>query len=188
MRFALVAGVFAVGCGGGGTSGKPLDCTYLAGDNCWKTTASEATCLPMSGTRGALAADNSSCTYTSGQMVTFTPALVLPLANDFKNWNFTVTAGGTDCLHYEESSAGFTLAVGADMVHESIVGAEGIELTCPDGTSYGNDNALNLLSCPGGSFGDLPGNTTSSTDTSVTFGLINTGGSNNVITVFDCFR
>ena len=187
MRIWLVAGVIVVGCGGGSSS-KSLDCAYLAGNNCWKTTVAEAaTCLPAAGTTGELSADNSSCAYASGQTITFTPALVLPLASGFKDWNFTVTTGGQPCLHYEESSGGVQLTVGADAVSEMISGAAGIDLTCPDGTTYSNSNALALLNCPGSTFGDLPGNTTSSGSTSVRFGLINTGTPSSV-TVFDCSR
>lgn len=186
MRILVVAGVIVVGCGGG--SSKSLDCAYLAGNNCWKTTiAGAATCLPAEGTTGTLSADNASCTYASGQTITFTPALVLPLADGFKDWNFRVTTGGQTCLHYEESSAGFQLTVGTNAVSEMLSGTAGIDLTCPDGTTYSNSNALELLSCPGDSFGDLPGNTTSSDSTSVTFGLINTGTQSSV-TVFDCSR
>jgi hypothetical protein len=187
MRIWLIAGVI-VGGGGGCSSSKSLDCAYLAGNNCWKTTAAAAvTCLPAAGTTGTLSADNSSCAYASGQTITFTPALVLPLASGFKDWNFTVTTGGHPCLHYEESSGSVQLTVGADTVSEMISGAAGLDLTCPDGTTYSNSNALALLDCPGGAFGDLPGNATSSGSTSVTFGLINTGTPSSV-TVFDCSR
>jgi hypothetical protein len=187
MRILLVTGVLAVGCGGGGSS-KNLDCAYLAGDNCWKTTAAQAvSCLPASGTTGTLSTDNASCTYTTGQTITFTPALALPLPDPFKAWNFTVTTNGQACLHYQESSGGFDLSAGADTVSEMLAGSSGIELACPDGSTYSNSNALALLSCPGGTFGDLPGNTTSSSSTSVRFGLINTGSPSS-ITVFDCSR
>jgi hypothetical protein len=187
MRLWLVAGVIVVSCVGCSSS-KNLDCAYLAGNNCWKTTVAEAaTCLPAASTTGTLSADNSSCAYASGQKITFTPALVLPLTSGFEDWNFTVTTGGQPCLHYEESSGGFQLTVGAHDVSEMSSGAAGIDLTCPDGTTYSNSNALALLSCPGGTFGDLPGNTTSSGSTSVTFGLIN-AGTPNPVTVFDCSR
>jgi hypothetical protein len=187
MRIWLVAGVIVIGCGGCSSS-KNLDCAYLASDNCWKTTAAKAaTCLPAAGTTGTLSADDSSCAYASGQTITFTPALVLPLADGFKGWNFTVTTGGQPCLHYEESTGGLQLTAGADTVSEMISGAVGIDLTCPDGTTYSSSNALALLSCPGSTFGDLPGNETSSTSTSVTFGLLGTGTSSSA-TVFDCSR
>lgn len=185
---SLILGLLAIGCGGGGSSDKSLDCAYLASDNCWKTTATDGTsCLPAAGAMGTLSADNASCTYATGQTIMFTPALVLPLATGFKDWNFTVTTDGQDCLHYEENSGGFALTASADTVTETLTGTSGIDLTCPDGTSYANPNALALLNCPGGSAGGLPGNTTNSTSTSVTFALINTG-STQAITAFDCSR
>jgi hypothetical protein len=184
----MVAGVLVAGCGGGGSS-KSLDCAYLASDNCWKTTAAQAaSCLPAAGVMGALAVDNASCTYTTGQTVTFTPALVLPLPSGFKDWNFTVTMGGLVCLHYDESETGFTLTAGTDTVDEHVSPPAVIDLTCPDGTTYSNANGLDLLNCPGGTFGGLPGNTTSSSSTSVTFGLLNADSTGNSTLVFDCSR
>ena len=185
MRIALVMGVLA-GC----SSSKNLDCAYLAGENCWKTTAAEAaSCLPPSGATGLLAADNSSCTYTTGQVVTFSPALTLPLSGAKNDWNFTLSMNGAECLHYEESasSGNFSLTVGKHTVSEIEQPPMGLELVCPDGQSYSNSNAFSLLSCPGGMFTTLPGNATSSTSTSVSFSLINTD-SPNAVTVFDCSR
>jgi len=185
----IFACLVIVGCGGGSGSDMKLDCAYLGSDNCWKTTATAATsCLPADGTTGVLSGDNTSCTYASGQLVTFAAALVLPLPSQFEDWNFTVTTNGQPCLHYEESSSGFEMTVGGqDTVAEMLFGAGGLELTCPDGTTFSNANALSLLDCPGSSFGDLPGNTTSSSDTSVQFALFNTGAPD-PLTVFDCSR
>ncbi|HEY4178023.1 MAG TPA: hypothetical protein VGM90_14350 [Kofleriaceae bacterium] len=179
--------VILAGCSGGST--KSLDCEYLAGENCWKTTAVEATsCLPPDGAMGVLAADNASCTYSTGQTVTFTPALVLPLPQGGKNWNVTVSNAGQECAHFEEEAGGsFSLTVGTDTVGESAAGTTGLDLTCPDGTVYENTNALDLLNCPDASFGDLPGTTSSSSTTSVSLGLINTG-STTAITLFNCSR
>jgi len=174
-----------VGCGG---SADNLDCEYLAGDNCYKTTASAAaSCLPADTDTGVLAADNSTCTYASGHVVTFNPALTLPLPSMFDSWNFTITDGsGAPCLHYEDSGDGFDLTVGNDTVSETLVGNAGLEISCPDGTTFSNSNALELLSCPGSNFGNLPGNTTSSGTTSVHFALLNTGA--DTLTLFDCSR
>jgi hypothetical protein len=59
------------------------------------------------------------------------------------------------------------------------------ETVDPDGSTRSNGNALELLSCPGENFGDLPGNTSSSGTESVFFGFINTG-LGDTLTVFDC--
>lgn len=163
-----------------------LDCEYLASDdNCFKVAASAAaSCLPPDDELGVLAADNASCTYSTGHVVTFTPALVLPLDQDH-HWNFTVESPEGPCLAYEDDNRGFQLTVKGEVVREEIVGQLGIELSCPDGSVVGNSDARELLSCPSGSFGDLPGNTSSSGVSSVSFGLINTG-SEGTLTVFDC--
>ncbi len=184
MRLVLIAMLAA--CGGGGN--EDLDCEYLASeDNCWKTTATAATsCLPPGNAIGVLSADNTTCTYATGQVITFTPALVLPLDIDHQ-WNFTITTNGQPCLEYSDDDNGFVLTVGADTVSESLNG-RGLELSCPDGTSLGNSNALELLSCPDSNFGNLPGNTSSSGMTSVSFGLLNTNGSGEILDVFDCDR
>jgi hypothetical protein len=180
----LLVAVLIAGCGG---SDEELSCEYLASpDNCWKTTATAATsCLPAEAETGVLAADNASCTYASGHVIAFASPLVLPLPNNAE-WNFTVTANGTDCLHYVDSNDGFELTVGSDTVSEELAGAAGLELTCPNSTTFGNSSALALLSCPDSNFGNLPGNTTSSSDTSVRFALLNTGV--DTLPIFDCAK
>ncbi|MBA2540969.1 MAG: hypothetical protein H0V17_15120 [Deltaproteobacteria bacterium] len=183
MRFLLV-GLLAA-CGGGSGSDGSLDCEYLASsDNCWKVTASAAiSCLPPEDAIGVLSADFASCTYATGQVITFTPALTLPLANEHE-WNFTMTTDGQPCLAYNDSDEGFELTVGDDTVSEVLTGNGGLALTCPDGSSFSNSNPIELLSCPDSNFGNLPGNTSSSGIDSVSFGLINTGV--NTLTIFDC--
>jgi hypothetical protein len=87
--------------------------------------------------------------------------------------------------------AGLKLVVGDQTVTERTSGL-GISISCPDGTSVGNPNALQLLSCDadGGSFfGGLPGGAWSWTDTSVIFGLISTSSmSSSELQVFDCSK
>lgn len=179
MRHLLV---LLVACGGEDS----LDCEYLASEeNCWKTTATAAiSCLPPAGEIGVLAADNASCTYASGHVIVFDEPLVLPLPNDFP-WDFSVSQGGELCLEFSEPGDGFVLSVGGNTVTETVSGQR-LSLTCPDGTTFENSNALELLSCPNSSFGDLPGNTTSSGDNSVSFALLNTGA--DTLPIFDCAR
>jgi len=182
MRSLLVIALLGA-CGGGTADG--LDCEYLASaDNCFKVTASAAaSCLPPDTELGVLAADNASCTYATGHIVTFTPALVLPLPNDH-HWNFEVTSPDGPCLAYQDDEDGFQLTVLGEVVSEELVG-RGLELSCPDGSVVGTSNAIELLSCPDSNFGDLPGNTSSSGESSVFFGLLNTG-SDATLQVFDC--
>jgi len=183
-----LAGV--VGCGGssGGGSGN-LDCNYLAGDNCWKTTAAMASsCLPPMSETGVLSADGSTCTYASGDVVTFTPPLVLPLP-DTPKWNFTVkTSAGAPCLGYvDDAVGGITLTVQGQVVKETPQGTIGLKLSCPDGSSYANSNAFNLFSCPDASLlSDLPGAAWSFDDNSVSLSLTASGTSSSGEPVFSC--
>jgi hypothetical protein len=178
----------AAGCGGG-SGGKSLDCTYLASDNCWKTTAAAASaCLPADTEVGTLSADGKTCTYASGVVVTFAKALALPIpTSGSQAWSFTVTgANGDTCLSYtDDPQASITLTVQGQTVKETTPGGLGLALTCPDGTSYSNSNALSLLSCPDADlFSSLPGDAWSSTDTSVSLSLVGTSGSG--LSVFNC--
>jgi hypothetical protein len=182
----------SAGCGGGSSgSNGGLDCAYLASDNCWKTTAASAsTCLPAESEIGTFSADGKTCTFATGDVVTFTPALVLPLPTaTTPTWNFTITTGtGATCLTYQENgNGGITLDVQGETVKESASGQLGLALTCPDGTSYSNSNALSLLSCPdAGLFGGLPGIGWSSSDTSVSVSLVGTSASYGSMPVFNC--
>ena len=185
-----VAGSLA--CSSGSSGGKSLDCAYLAGDNCWKTTATLATsCLPPSSEVGTLSADGKTCTYASGAVVTFASPLSLPLPVDgTQSWNFTVTgADGQACLAYrDDQQAGLTLTAQGQTVKETEPGGLSIAMVCPDGTTYSNSNAFTLFSCPdAGLFGGLPGDAWSSTDTRVNLGLLATSsGSDQTLPVFDC--
>jgi hypothetical protein len=187
VSIALV--VVSVGAGCGGSSSSTLDCAWLASDNCWKTTADEAlACLPPTTEIGVLSADNKTCAYASGAQVTFTPALVLPVPLS-PAWNFTITKGGADCLHFENPNDGFKLVVGGHTVTEGRSGPTGLSVSCPNGTTYVNTNALGLFNCgPDGglSIGGFPGDTSSSTSTSVSVGLL--GTSNDSLPLFDCQR
>ena len=78
MRF-LVLSVVLAACSSS-SSNNNLTCQYLGGDNCFKVTASAAaSCLPASTETGTFSADHSTCTYATGDVVTFTPPLTLPL-------------------------------------------------------------------------------------------------------------
>jgi hypothetical protein len=166
---------------------ETLTCAWLEGpDNCWANTALTATtCLPPDADRGLLSADNSTCTYSTGEVVTFTPALVLPTVNDM-TWNFGINdANSQPCLHYVDNGNGVSLTVGSQVVSEGLTGGFGMRITCPDGSSVQTANALNLLSCPGG-LNDLPGLAWSSSSTAVSSTLIGTGTTS--LPLFDCSK
>jgi hypothetical protein len=180
--------VLAVGCGGGSDddkttslAGAPLDCAWLDSNNCWKTTVAAATsCLPDPTTHGTLSADGATCTYASGTTVDFTTPVTLPL--DFENepdWHFTVTTDGQQCLSYD-SSSNLMLDVRGMTVSEKTAGFA-LQVTCPDGSQYAAQNALDLFGCL---LMNGPGSVDSGSDTSINLGLLN--GTSNPLPVFDC--
>jgi hypothetical protein len=188
-RLALLGSVaLAFGCGSSdGQGGGNLDCAWLEGNNCWKSTTSAAeTCLPPSDTYGTFSADNATCTYASGHVVTFTPPMSLPIVDgNSQAWDFTVTAAGKTCLHYQRTSNDeVTFTVGDQTYREGTSGAMGWQVTCPDGTRYANSNALELFGCPNGLDG-MPGNAYGDSDTSLSFSLLGTSSSSN-LSLFDC--
>jgi hypothetical protein len=146
-----------------------------------------ASCLPPATESGVMSADNKTCTYASGAVVTFNPALVFPITNAMV-WNFTIASNGQDCLHYEDTALGFKLTVAGQTVTESSSGGLGLTVSCPDGKSYSNSNSLSLFDCnadSGASAGGIPGKATSWTDTSVSFGLIGNSSSSEA-QLFNC--
>ena len=192
LLLGALCGVVALGCGGGddgkgsgSLAGAPLDCAWLDGNNCWKTTVAAATsCVPDTSTRGTLSADGKTCTYASGTTIDFATPVVLPLDPENQpDWNFTVTTGGQQCMSYESTeSSGLTLTVEGMSVSEKDQGF-GLQITCPDGSQYAASNGLDLFSCL---LQDGPGTIDSWSDTSVTLGLLD--GSSTPPQVFDCER
>jgi len=197
MRLFLIVGCIAlpaVGCGSGsGSAGTGLTCDWLASDaNCWKNTLLMATsCLPAETEMGTFSVDASTCTYASGQIVTFMPKLTLPLpAGADMKWNFTVTGvTGQPCLHYVSTDNGQTLTVGNQTVSEALVGL-GLSITCPDGTKVGTSNGLSIFQCgaDSGAAGGIPGVAWSSSGSAppyyVSAGLV--GGGDMSVSVFNC--
>jgi hypothetical protein len=189
---ALLASA-ALACGGGGSSAPDtLTCDWLASNNCWKMTVDEAVaCLPPELDMGTLSADHKTCTYASGVTVTFATPLMIPAITGQgplpdPKLNFTLTNGGVDCLHYEDTAAGFKLVVKGQTVQESSPGY-GLSISCPDGTTVSTSNALGILSCGGdggGFLGGIPGKFWSSGGTNFSFGLI--GTTNSSQPVFNC--
>ena len=168
-----------------------LDCAWLAGDNCWRTTANAAaSCLPPASESGVLSPDGRTCTYASGAVIVFNTPLVLPTP-DNPTWDFTIKNGGQDCLHFEDDNHSFKLTVSGQTVTESVSSAAGISISCPDGRTYSNSNAIELISCnPDATvFGNLPGDQWSGSGTRVRFGLAGAPSSSMPVpALFDCAR
>jgi len=190
MRLFLVAScvvVGAAGCGSSSSAPETLTCDWLTGpNNCWTNLALTATtCLPPDTDQGVLSPINSTCTYATGEIVSFLPPLTLPTVQDMA-WNFTIDdANAQPCLHYQDTSTGLTLSVGIETVTESLYGSVGMRITCQDGTSVQTANALALLNCPD-PLGVLPGLIWSSSDTFVTAQLTGTGATS--VGLFDCSK
>lgn len=169
----IVGGWFLVGCGGGGgTAGQALDCAWLESNNCWKALlASAQICVPPTAESGTLSADRSSCTYASGPVLTFLPATVYPLPDNWL-WEFTISRQGQTCLHHNEiaDNNDFDLEVNGQTFKQRAVGAAGMSLTCPDGSVYFTANVLPLFSCPNPAGFPITGHSVSSTGASFSFG------------------
>jgi hypothetical protein len=183
------AALSAASCGG--SSGASLDCAYLASNNCYKTTlAAAASCLPPSSAQGVLSSDNTSCSLSTGQTVTFDSALTLPLPNN-PTLAFTVKNGGTQCarVQYVPNSS-FSLTTSAGATSETTTAQGSLTLTCPDGKSYSN-NALALLQCIGDAGQGLtsfPGVEYSSTSTSIQVTLFGAGTTDGTQAIFSCSK
>jgi len=125
---------------------------------------------------GKLSTDLKSCTFTTGQVVTFSQALTLPLPQN-PDFNFSVTSGGKACFSFQQpSQTNFSETTSAGIA--SVGASAGSEtITCPDGSSVSADEqqALQDLGCDAGAFGGLPGTEWASSATSVGFTLLGAG-------------
>jgi hypothetical protein len=187
-RWVVLIGGAAVLSACGSKTEAALDCSWLASNNCWKTTAAAAvSCLPGSSETGILSPDGRTCTYSSNKMVSFDDPLILPIP-DNRQWKFTITSGGQQCLRYEDtSSQGYRLTTAAGTVSQTVSGFS-LSMSCPDGSLYSNSNALSLLSCGSdGGLWEFPGNFWSSSGNTVTFGILGAQGGGS-IPLFNCQR
>jgi hypothetical protein len=168
----------------GTQSDESLNCAWLHGDNCWKSTVVEsASCVPPSTETGTLSADGTTCTYAGGQVVTFNKPLVLPLPTGTDvDWDFSVSSAGQQCLHFSSTGGSQLLTVGMDTVSEQPSGGLGLAVSCPDGSHVSTANGLSILAC---GLGDLPGYSWSSSDTSASLSLI--GGASGQ-PIFSCAK
>jgi hypothetical protein len=195
----LCMGLYA-GCssndGGGGnaTDGgadggdPPLTCDWLAGDNCWKTTlAMAASCLPPAADFGTFNAQNTTCTYANGAVITFDTPVTLPVPTQAPPFKFTVASGGQTCLRFDETTAGFTVTAGGQTFTLRLLAEPSVEVTCPGGMTFFADNFFDLLTCPAGSMG-VPGTSWLSNAAGLTFDLKGAGTASQLLPIFDCRR
>jgi len=187
LLMAVLSGAIS-GCGSDDDSslpGAPLDCAWLASENCWKTLVSDArSCVPPADETGVLAADGRSCTYASGASVDFGLPLALPLdATTSPPWYFTQDSSGDECVRFDSrTQQQFTLSVQGETFVEKSRGFA-LQVTCPNGAQYATENGPALLNCTD-YFSTAPGHAWSSSDTSASFALLT--GHGDTLTVFDC--
>jgi hypothetical protein len=181
--------VMAVGCGSGGGKGGPagarVDCAWVAGNNCWRTTtAFAAACIPPSTESGVLNAADTACTYASGAMVTFNVPLMT--SSLLPTYDFAVTgANGQPCLTFKSmATGGFTLDVHGQTL--TIAASQtGFTLTCPDGTKYdGRDD--DLVSCGDASLFDVLPSYGFSSGQTYAFSLTGTQDPSGQLQLFSC--
>jgi hypothetical protein len=184
--FSFSCAVVIAACGSSsGSAGNPIDCNWLAGSNCYKATVSATSaCLPDSTTSGALSADGKTCTYPSGQVITFDPPVMMPLSAD-QLLHFTLTSGGTQCLKVDQGGSGSFTVTTTDGTFASTSQGGVLTATCPDGSSYSvsGSNALALLSCDGGG---TPPSTASGSGTNTLQFWLGGLGTATLLPVFDC--
>jgi hypothetical protein len=129
-----------------------FDCALVAGDNCWKTTiAAGAGCLPPGTAKGALSADDKTCTYATGTVVTFASPLFVGATPNLSS--FAIATGGSPCLRIDVLTNGSTSTTSAGAVSLSVDKSAGmLTLTCPSGAAF--TGAVAALS---GCQNELPG-------------------------------
>jgi hypothetical protein len=144
-------------------------------DNCWRQlTRSVDDCIadepegdaaawiPSSPTvKGALSADATTCSYTTGRTVTFAkdPRVAGSTSSEgtttLPDRDFTVTMNGKTCLHYVSSNNGENLSVTGPL---GTFTQDKSGTTCPDGSKFKVDPLVLFQKCAGAvvSFGPPP--------------------------------
>jgi hypothetical protein len=178
MRMAALA-LGLTACGAGARS---LDCAFLQGPNCWKTTvAAASSCLPDAADSGAFAANRASCTYAVGAQIVFTDPIPAPPPSN-QRWNFTMLARSAPCIKVEQPEGGnYRITTQAGFVELGPAGGT-VVVICPDGTRY-QGAAASLSACPAAP-DSVPAIETSSTGSAVSLSLHGAGGG--ALHVFDC--
>ncbi|HLK94053.1 MAG TPA: hypothetical protein VKZ18_29440 [Polyangia bacterium] len=191
LALSVMMCLAACGGTGGGSPAKvgTLDCAFLASDNCWKMTAAAAVpCLPAASEVGIFSADGTTCTYASGEVITFIQPLVLPLSQA-GIFDLTVKGSdGTTCLAYQDDGFGnITLTVQGQTVRRLTNTYEtATTLQCPDGTSYQNEKLFSPYVCLDAGDVGLPGSNYAISPSSLTLWLDDTPGSTYGQPIFSC--
>jgi hypothetical protein len=119
---------------------------------------------------GILSGDDATCTFPTGQTVSFDPPVMLSANTQEMPFNFSIAASGVPCLTVKQTGVrNFQLTTTAGTV-SAVFSDLSETITCPAGMQVSNANSLSLSSCDGG-LGESPGFFYGTTETSVSFGL-----------------
>lgn len=171
--------VSACGSGDGDSAqtGTPIQCSWFAGDNCWKEMMERArTCVDQDA-QGTLSTDREQCDYTDGTVVTSATAIPSDPPDNYV-WDISVTKQGQTCVAYREIGQGMDVVTPDGTFSQRIVGMTMV-LTCPDRTSYSIDG-MAALGC---GMESLPGYAYSTSGSFVSFQMI---GADPAAKLLDC--
>lgn len=169
---ALALALAVAGCGGDDGNadlGTPIDCSWFAGNNCWKASAAAATACTDGSATGTFNGATTTCTYGDSTTIQFDPWASASVSwNQDVPWDFTVISStATTCARYKETDTSMTLTTSLGTFSESYAGSK-VLLTCPDGSRFSVD-MMDALSC---NLADLPGTVSSGGGGWINFGLL----------------
>jgi hypothetical protein len=169
-----------------------LDCAWaMDSGNCFQAPLAAAATQCAVGEVGTLSADQTKCTFSTGEVVTF----ATPLTNDGGGVDLTGftldTDGGGTCLGGSFSNDGNSYSITSAAGTISVVyqpSTQTVTLTCPDGATYSGD-ATSLSACnsalPGLSIASSAPGSSSGPYLAIGVGLSGTGMSQDV-PIFNC--
>lgn len=156
LRLIAVA-LWATACGTATTDteeveGDPLTCDTLADTGfCWNTAVQETyACIPAADNTGTFDASRSTCTLGSGIEVVFddpVPADPFDESADGYLWTFSIMDASGECGRFVDGDGAYTIHSGSGVTRMRGFGMVGLQVLCPDDSSFVADNAFDLLSC-----------------------------------------
>jgi hypothetical protein len=120
----------------------------IHGQNCWRDALAEvASCAPGTVVHGKLASDAKTCTYASGELVTFDNFADTSIGAAFA---FTLTnPDGSVCVEFStQSQPEAVTTLRTSLGTASWTYGDTVSLACPDGNVYEADQ-LTALNCHG---------------------------------------
>jgi len=137
-------GLLAYGCDD--NKQTTIDCTWFAGDNCWKHVLATARACVDQTANGTLSADRKQCTYPDGTVATSTaPFPDYNQIND-ESWDFTITKQGQTCVSVNQpDDDSYEIVTSLGMYSSKLSGMNWV-ITCPDSHAYSID-VMSALNC-----------------------------------------